>query len=163
MYAEYQKGKLKEEMESAKRTALKNPDNAYLQHLANSAAEEYEDYEIPTVKNDLQVYRKGGLDDTVLSFTTSKRGAKVNGKILPPDRTTTVRQLMAQGVYPVSGVGAKHNLYGEDEVTIVNLNAVNGKHASVSTTKLAGGSAYEIDDDITQRKKINFAKRTTTT
>ena len=74
------------------------------------------------------LYRKGGYDSPVLSFTTKPEGTTLyagteHEENLIPDHQASLDDLMKQGIIPVSGFGAINNFYGESEVTFVNVNA----------------------------------------
>lgn len=80
---------------------------------------------------DVMVYRKGDINDVILSWTPDRDGAKFWGKssggdyeyYLSPDRSAKVKDLIRQKIYPVAGYGAKINFY-ENEITFINMNLV---------------------------------------
>lgn len=80
---------------------------------------------------DVIVYRKGDINDVILSWTPDRDGAKFWGKssggdyeyYLSPDRSAKVKDLIRQKIYPVAGYGAKINFY-ENEITFINMNLV---------------------------------------
>jgi len=83
---------------------------------------------IPKAYSDLSVYRKGGVDKTLLSWTTNRDGVSLtlghNFNVqLTPDRKSTVGTLARQGIVPIGGIGASFNHYaGESsEVLFVKL------------------------------------------
>lgn len=76
----------------------------------------------------ITVYRKGGYDDPVLSFTTDRDGVVLNPgtdneQWLSPDHSSTLEDLIADGIVPVGGFGAFYNFYGGEgsEVTFVKV------------------------------------------
>lgn len=95
--------------------------------------ERQENYErakrqLEELKKPIKVYRKGENDDTMLSFTTNKEGATLYKgtemeTTLTPDHEYTLDELKEQGIVPVSGFGAYHNFYGENEVTFVKISS----------------------------------------
>lgn len=80
---------------------------------------------------DVMVYRKGDINDVILSWTPDIEGAKFWGKssggdyeyYLSPDRSAKVKDLIRHKIYPVAGYGAKINFY-ENEITFINMNLV---------------------------------------
>ena len=79
-------------------------------------------------KEEPTLYRKGGYEDSILSFTTDHNGIVLyegtdHEQYLTPDHQSSLEKLMQQGIYPVGGFGAKFNFYGGEssEITFVKL------------------------------------------
>lgn len=79
------------------------------------------------------MYRKGDNNKIVLSWTYDRDGATFSGKNsdgeysyrLAPNNSSSVDELISNGIYPVVGFGAFVNFYGEKEIIFVNMNLIN--------------------------------------
>ena len=103
----------------------------------------------------VKLYRKGGYEDTCLSFTTDHNGVVLNAgtdyeTYLTPDHEATLQELESQGIFPIGGFGAYFNFYSGEgtEVTFVRVPAVNqdggpgsGNHGHAGVPGQVGGSA----------------------
>lgn len=107
---------------------------------------------------EIMVYRKGGYDDPVLSFTTNKDGAILyegteHEMQLFPDHKESLANLIKQGIVPVAGYGVSTNQNpSEEEVTFVNLQAAKNKpHSNRKPYNLPSSEREEVEK---QAKKI---------
>lgn len=102
----------------------------------------------------VKLYRKGGYEDTCLSFTTDYNGVVLNAgtdyeTYLTPDHEATLQELESQGIFPIGGFGAYFNFYSGEgtEVTFVRVPTVNqdggpgsGNHGHEGRPGEKGGS-----------------------
>lgn len=122
---------LKEDIESG-RMSWYSSDPKELERLLDDSQENI-DY-AKEVENKLQeqktleLYRKGDYKDCVLSFTTDLNGVTLNAgtgneTTLSPDHHNSLEELMAQGIFPIGGIGAYYNFYAGEgsEVTCVKI------------------------------------------
>lgn len=80
----------------------------------------------------ITLYRKGGYDDTCLSFSTSRDGVTLyagtdHEEWLFPDHESTIDELEQDGIYPICGFGAKYNFYSGEGSEIVCINLKNSE------------------------------------
>ena len=119
------------------------------------------------------LYRAGGYEDNVLSFTTNPDGVVLYAgtdyeQMLAPDHKNTLAELVSEGIYPIGGFGAKFNFYAGEgsEVTFVKLRSSredggpgSGNFGHKGVPGQVGGSAPADDESSgksTQRTPEDF-------